>query len=38
MARPDLGHGELQGPHYDYTAPDGSHYRVYPDGRIEPKQ
>ncbi len=34
---PDLGHGEPQGPHYDYTAPDGSKYRIYPDGRIEPK-
>jgi RHS repeat-associated protein len=33
---PDLGHGEPIGPHYDYTAPDGSQYRIYPDGRIEP--
>ncbi len=24
-------------PHYDYTAPDGSQWRIYPDGRIEPK-
>lgn len=34
--RPDLepsGHG----PHYDYRAPDGARYRIYPDGRIEPK-
>ncbi len=34
---PDLGHAEPIGPHYDYTAPDGSEYRIYPDGRIEPK-
>lgn len=25
------------GPHYDYRAPDGSRWRIYPDGRIEPK-
>ncbi len=34
---PDIGHGEPQGPHYDYKAPDGSQYRLYPDGRLEPK-
>jgi RHS repeat-associated protein len=34
---PDLNHPEPLGPHYDYTAPDGSQYRIYPDGRIEPK-
>lgn len=34
---PDLNHPEPQGPHYDYTAPDGAKYRIYPDGRIEPK-
>ncbi len=33
---PDLGHAEPIGPHYDYEAPDGSEYRIYPDGRIEP--
>jgi RHS repeat-associated protein len=33
---PDLGHEEPIGPHYDYTAPDGSEYRIYSDGRIEP--
>jgi RHS repeat-associated protein len=33
---PDLEHGEPAGPHYDYKAPDGSRYRIYPDGRIEP--
>ncbi len=35
---PDLNHPEPLGPHYDYTAPDGSQYRIYPDGRIEPKE
>jgi RHS repeat-associated protein len=35
---PDLGHADPIGPHYDYTAPDGSQYRIYLDGRIEPKQ
>jgi Bacterial toxin 37 len=34
---PDLGHGEPIGPHYDYTAPDGTQYRIFPKGRIEPK-
>jgi hypothetical protein len=34
---PDLNHPEPLGPHYDYTAPDGSQDRIYPDGRIEPK-
>jgi RHS repeat-associated protein len=33
---PDLNHPEPQGPHFDYKAPDGSEYRIYPDGRIEP--
>jgi RHS repeat-associated protein len=33
--RPDLE--SSHGPHYDYRAPDGSRYRIYPDGRIEPK-
>jgi RHS repeat-associated protein len=33
---PDLEHPEPVGPHYDYKAPDGSEYRIYPDGRIEP--
>jgi hypothetical protein len=35
---PDLGHGEPIGPHFDYKAPDGSEYRIFPDGRIEPKE
>jgi hypothetical protein len=34
---PDLNHPEPEGPHYDYTAPDGSQWRIYPGGRIEPK-
>jgi hypothetical protein len=34
---PDLEHPEPIGPHYDYKAPNGSEYRIYPDGRIEPK-
>ncbi|WP_082685935.1 polymorphic toxin type 37 domain-containing protein [Ferroacidibacillus organovorans] len=34
---PDLGHPDPIGPHWDYTAPDGQQYRVYPDGRIIPK-
>ncbi len=25
------------GPHYDYRGGDGTEYRIYPDGRIEPK-
>lgn len=29
---PDLGHGEPVGPHWDYTAPNGNQYRIYPDG------
>ncbi len=33
---PDLEHAG-HGPHYDYEAPDGSDYRIYRDGRIEPK-
>lgn len=35
---PDLGHAEPLGPHYDYIDPNGAKYRVYPDGRIEPKK
>lgn len=33
---PDLANPAHE-PHYDYTAPDGSQWRIYPDGRIEPK-
>ncbi|MGH3117445.1 MAG: hypothetical protein ACRDQ2_10105, partial [Gaiellales bacterium] len=34
---PDLSHRGPIGAHYDYRAPNGVDYRVYPDGRIEPK-
>lgn len=34
---PDLQHPSPIGPHWDYRAPDGSLWRVYPDGRMEPK-
>jgi RHS repeat-associated protein len=34
---PDLDN-EDHGPHYDYKAPDGSRWRIYPDGRIEPQE
>ncbi len=35
--RPDFKPSS-HGPHYDYRAPDESTWRIYPDGRIEPKQ
>ncbi|UQX88701.1 polymorphic toxin type 37 domain-containing protein [Jatrophihabitans telluris] len=34
---PDLGHPGPIGPHYDWKAPDGTTYRVYPDGTVVPK-
>lgn len=34
---PDLGHGPPVGPHWDYIAPDGNQFRLFPDGRVEPK-
>ena len=34
---PDLEHPDPIGPHYDYRAPDRQFYRIFPDGRIEPK-
>jgi RHS repeat-associated protein len=34
---PDLAHGDPIGPHYDYRAPNGTFYRIYPGGRVEPK-
>jgi RHS repeat-associated protein len=34
---PDLGHGPPLGPHYDYVAPNGTPYRLYPDGSLVPK-
>ena len=36
--RPDLDHGQPIGPHWDYKAPDGKWYRLYPDGSIVPKK
>lgn len=35
--RPDPSHGPPQGPHWDYRDPAGGRWRVYPDGRVEPK-
>jgi hypothetical protein len=32
-----LNHPPPIGPHWDYRAPDGTWYRIFPDGRIEPK-
>lgn len=29
---PDLNHPEPIGPHWDYVAPDGTQYRIYPNG------
>lgn len=34
---PDLEHPEPIGPHYDWKAPNGTTYRVYPDGTVTPK-
>ena len=34
---PDLVHGPPVGPHWDYIAPDGNQFRLFPDGRVEPK-
>jgi len=34
---PDLGHPDPIGPHYDWKAPNGTTYRVYPDGTVAPK-
>jgi RHS repeat-associated protein len=34
---PDLEHPEPIGPHYDYRAPDGQFYRIFPDGTVVPK-
>jgi hypothetical protein len=34
---PDLSHPDPIGPHYDYRAPDGTFYRIYPDGTVVPK-
>jgi hypothetical protein len=37
VLHPDLEHADPIGPHWDYTAPDRSEWRLFPDGRIEPK-
>jgi len=34
---PDLNHPAPYDAHWDYVAPNGDQYRVYPDGRVEPK-
>ncbi|WP_297776494.1 RHS repeat-associated core domain-containing protein [Mycobacterium sp.] len=34
---PDLSHPDPVGPHYDYRAPDGTFYRMYPDGTVKPR-
>lgn len=34
---PDLNHPDPIGPHWDYTAPDGTEYRLNPDGSLIPK-
>jgi hypothetical protein len=35
--RPDLNHPEPISPHWDYGAPDGKTYRIYPNGTYELK-
>jgi hypothetical protein len=35
--RPDLNHPDPIGPHWDYRAPDGTWYRIMPDGTRVPK-
>jgi HK97 family phage portal protein len=34
---PDLDHAPPEGPHWDYIDPNGRSWRLYPDGRTEPK-
>lgn len=34
---PDLEHPDPIGPHWDYKSPDGTQYRVNPDGTVVPK-
>ncbi len=34
---PDLGHAGPIGPHYDYKAPNGTLYRIFPGGQVAPK-
>jgi hypothetical protein len=35
--RPDLHHPQPIGPHWDYRSPDGTWYRIMPDGTVVPK-
>ena len=35
---PDLNHPDPVGPHWDYVAPDGTQYRIMPDGTLVPKK
>ena len=35
---PDPNHALPIGPHTDYVDPQGKQWRVYPDGRVEPKE
>lgn len=35
--RPDLGHPDPIGPHWDYKDPGGKWWRIFPDGRANPK-
>ncbi len=35
--RPDMDHPDPVGGHYDWKDPSGKWWRIYPDGRIEPK-
>lgn len=37
VMRSDIEHVDPIGAHWDYRAPDGSWYRLYPDGHLEPK-
>jgi RHS repeat-associated protein len=34
---PDLGHPAPIGPHWDWRRSDGTEWRIFPDGRVEPK-
>jgi hypothetical protein len=34
---PDMGHGPPEGPHWDYIDPEENEWRLFPDGRMEPK-
>jgi RHS repeat-associated protein len=34
---PDPSHPKPHGPHWDYRDPNGGKWRIYPDGRMEPK-